>query len=152
MQQSTVASVLVLNILEEPQINLSPEAAVMEHDSKSYPIPSQRGMIIMCCWDRTLTWLQCSTPEWDCRISSFTWTGLWIPWACAMDWEGQPCWIKWMSWMAMLKAGAISMGVIVLLLLVAVTMYGLYMRKKTKPSWWLKFLRNDHRDMLLIAK
>ena len=39
------------------------------------------------------------------------------------------------------------LGVTIPLLLVAVTMYGLYTRKKTKPIWWLKLLRNDHRDI-----
>ncbi|KAL7534834.1 hypothetical protein ACHAXR_006110 [Thalassiosira sp. AJA248-18] len=44
------------------------------------------------------------------------------------------------------KAGAISAGVIIPLLLMAVAAYGLYMRKKSKPSWWPKFLRNDRRE------
>jgi len=44
------------------------------------------------------------------------------------------------------KAGAISAGVILPLLLMAVAAYGLYMRKKTKPGWWPKFLRNDSRE------
>mmetsp|Transcript_13595 Transcript_13595/g.28847 ORF Transcript_13595/g.28847 Transcript_13595/m.28847 type:complete len:612 (+) Transcript_13595:124-1959(+) len=44
------------------------------------------------------------------------------------------------------KAGAISAGVIVPVLILALAMYGLYMRKKAKPSWWPKFLRNDNRE------
>mmetsp|Transcript_17448 Transcript_17448/g.37702 ORF Transcript_17448/g.37702 Transcript_17448/m.37702 type:complete len:609 (+) Transcript_17448:206-2032(+) len=45
------------------------------------------------------------------------------------------------------KAGAISAGVIIpLLLMAAVAGYGLYMRKKSKPNWWPKFLRNDRRE------
>lgn len=45
------------------------------------------------------------------------------------------------------KAGAISAGVVIPLLLMAVVAgYGLYMRKKAKPQWWPKFLRNDQRE------
>merc|ERR1719253_906451 len=44
------------------------------------------------------------------------------------------------------KAGAISAGVIVPMLLLAVAAYGLYMRKRAKPAWWPKFLRNDRRE------
>lgn len=44
------------------------------------------------------------------------------------------------------KSSAISAGVIVPLLLIAVAAYGLYMRKKAKPSWWPKFLRKDQRE------
>ena len=44
------------------------------------------------------------------------------------------------------KAGGIAAGVIIPMLLIAVAAYGLYMRKKTKPSWWPKFLRKDQRE------
>ena len=44
------------------------------------------------------------------------------------------------------KAGAISAGVVIPLLFLAAAMYGLYMRKKSKPNWWPKFLRNDNRE------
>mmetsp|Transcript_12977 Transcript_12977/g.23408 ORF Transcript_12977/g.23408 Transcript_12977/m.23408 type:complete len:605 (-) Transcript_12977:222-2036(-) len=44
------------------------------------------------------------------------------------------------------KAGAISAGVIIPLMFLAAAMYGLYMRKKSKPNWWPKFLRNDNRE------
>lgn len=44
------------------------------------------------------------------------------------------------------KASAISAGVVIPLLLLAVAMFGVYMRKKSKPSWWPKFLRNDSRE------
>ena len=44
------------------------------------------------------------------------------------------------------KHAAISMGVIFPMLLLAVAGYGLYMRKKAKPAWWPKFLRNDQRE------
>mmetsp|Transcript_57659 Transcript_57659/g.122331 ORF Transcript_57659/g.122331 Transcript_57659/m.122331 type:complete len:607 (+) Transcript_57659:238-2058(+) len=44
------------------------------------------------------------------------------------------------------KAGVISAGVIVPLFLIAAAAYGLYMRKKSKPGWWPKFLRNDQRE------
>jgi len=44
------------------------------------------------------------------------------------------------------KAGAISAGVLLPLMLLAAVGYGLYMRKKTKPKWWPKFLRNNQRE------
>lgn len=44
------------------------------------------------------------------------------------------------------QAGIISSGVIAPLFLIAAVAYGLYMRKRTKPSWWPKFLRNDQRE------
>lgn len=44
------------------------------------------------------------------------------------------------------KAAGISFGVIIPMLVVAVAAYALYMRKKAKPSWWPKFLRNDQRE------
>jgi len=45
------------------------------------------------------------------------------------------------------KAGVISAGVVVpLLLIAAVVGYGVHMRKKPKPSWWPKFLRGDSRE------
>mmetsp|Transcript_25467 Transcript_25467/g.46030 ORF Transcript_25467/g.46030 Transcript_25467/m.46030 type:complete len:607 (+) Transcript_25467:133-1953(+) len=44
------------------------------------------------------------------------------------------------------QAGVISAGVVVPLFLIAAAAYGLYMRKRTKPSWWPKFLRNDSRE------
>lgn len=45
------------------------------------------------------------------------------------------------------KAGAISGAVVVpLLLIAAVVGYGVHMRKKSKPSWWPKFLRDDSRE------
>jgi len=45
------------------------------------------------------------------------------------------------------KAGVISAGVVVpLLLIAAVAGYGFHMKDKPKPSWWPKFLRSDSRE------
>ena len=44
------------------------------------------------------------------------------------------------------KAGGISGGVIIALLVLSVAMYGVYMRKRPKPSWWPKALRKDQRE------
>lgn len=44
------------------------------------------------------------------------------------------------------KAAGISFGVIIPLLVLAVAGYAAYMRKKAKPAWWPKFLRNDQRE------
>lgn len=41
---------------------------------------------------------------------------------------------------------AIGAYVVVPLLIIALAGYALYMRKKAKPSWWPKFLRNDQRE------
>eukprot|EP00578_Thalassiosira_sp_NH16_P018173 CAMPEP_0181112844 /NCGR_PEP_ID=MMETSP1071-20121207/20026_1 /TAXON_ID=35127 /ORGANISM="Thalassiosira sp., Strain NH16" /LENGTH=608 /DNA_ID=CAMNT_0023196833 /DNA_START=81 /DNA_END=1907 /DNA_ORIENTATION=- len=44
------------------------------------------------------------------------------------------------------KKAGISMGVLVPFFLIAAAAYGLYMRKRAKPGWWPKFLRNDQRE------
>ena len=44
------------------------------------------------------------------------------------------------------KKAGISFGVVIPMLLVAAAAYGVYMRKKAKPGWWPKFLRNDQRE------
>ena len=44
------------------------------------------------------------------------------------------------------KNATISAGVIVPVLVIAMVAYGLYMRKRQKPTWWPSFLRNDRRE------
>jgi hypothetical protein len=44
------------------------------------------------------------------------------------------------------KQTGISFGIIIPMLLIAIAAYGVYMRKKAKPTWWPKFLRRDMRE------
>ncbi|KAL3808842.1 hypothetical protein ACHAXA_003893 [Cyclostephanos tholiformis] len=44
------------------------------------------------------------------------------------------------------KKAGISFGVIIPLLFIAAAAYGVYIRKRAKPSWWPKFLRRDSRE------
>ena len=44
------------------------------------------------------------------------------------------------------KQTGISFGIIIPMLLIAIAAYGVYMRKKAKPTWWPKFLRRDMKE------
>uniref|UniRef100_A0A7S2LEE1 Uncharacterized protein n=1 Tax=Skeletonema marinoi TaxID=267567 RepID=A0A7S2LEE1_9STRA len=44
------------------------------------------------------------------------------------------------------KAAGISFGVLIPFMLIGVAIYGVYMRKRAKPAWWPKFLRQDRRE------
>jgi hypothetical protein len=47
--------------------------------------------------------------------------------------------------MAPAKAGGISAGILIPIMCLAIA-YGLYMRRRPKPKWWPKVLRNDMRE------
>ena len=44
------------------------------------------------------------------------------------------------------KAAGISFGVLIPMMLIGIAAYGVYMRKRAKPAWWPKFLRQDRRE------